>query len=321
MWILIFYVLITTPILTFVPKSNHITQASEDNLKKHVQYLTSTQKERNYKEVENLSKIADYLYDEFKNAGCDDVYFQKFIADKKEYKNIICDFKWINDKKIVIGAHYDVDSDNVFNQPWEVAKMYYPGADDNASGVAWVLELASMIWKNKTNLNHSIELVAYCLEEMPFFESSEMWSYVHAKSLHDNWVDIEYMISLEMLWYFSDENIQTYPVNFLGRIYPKKWNFIAIVGKIFDFNMSWLKTVMMKNSDISIKSLSSPSFVGWIDLSDHSSYWKFGYRAYMITDTSFFRNKNYHTPEDTIDKLDFKKMKEVVNGVYWMITN
>lgn len=156
---------------------------------------------------------------------------------------------------------------------------------------------------------------------MPFFDTKNMWSYIHAESAYNNNEKIKYMISFEMIWYFTDEKIQKYPVRFLSRIYPKKWNFIAIIWELFDFNIKEIKENMLSYSEIDTWSLSAPKSITWVDFSDHRNYWNFWYRAYMITDTSFYRNKNYHTIHDTIDTLDFDKMKEVVKWVYWLIIN
>ena len=91
--------------------------------------------------------------------------------------------------------------------------------------------------KNKWKLKNNIEFIAYTLEEPPFFDSQKMGSFVHAKSLKDNGGKVKYMLCLEMIWFFSDEDIQQYPIQFLKRIYPKKGNFKAIVWKMFDFDI------------------------------------------------------------------------------------
>jgi Zn-dependent M28 family amino/carboxypeptidase len=238
------------------------------------------------------------------------------MVNWKEYKNIICRFKWKDDEKIIIWAHYDIHQEYTLNN---LESWIFSWADDNASGVAWLLELTRLIWKNKKKLNNSIEFVAYTLEEQPYFATRNMGSFIHAKSLKDSWANIKYMIALEMIWYFNDESIQSYPIKFLNLIYPSKWNFIAIIWELFDFNISSIKKKMIKNSDINVWSLSAPIFINWVDFSDHRNYWLLWYKAYMITDTAFYRNKNYHTTWDTIDTLDFKKMNEVVKWIYWII--
>lgn len=318
LWFLIFYLLLVKPILFWVEDKSLAYEVDQDRLKDHVSYMVSFERQRAYKNLESLDKVWTYIYDQFEKSWCDKVYTQPFIVRNTEYKNIICYFDWQTEEKVVVWAHYD----SYWEYSWEDRTQVfwtYQWADDNASWVAWVLELSRLIWLDKTKLKNNLELVAYTLEEPPFFDSIEMWSYVHAKSLFDNWEDLKYMISLEMIWYFSEKEIQEYPVRFLSRFYPKKWNFIAIIWEVFD---SWIKDIkedMLSYSDIETKSLSAPKFIQWVDFSDHRNYWEFWYKAYMITDTSFFRNKNYHTAGDTIDTLDFSKMKEVVSWVYGVL--
>ncbi len=156
---------------------------------------------------------------------------------------------------------------------------------------------------------------------MPHFHAGTMWSNIHAQSIKDNNEEIQYMISLEMIWFFSDKKIQKFPISPLKYIYPEEANFIALVGRIQDRWVKELKYFMQKYSNIDTWSLNAPTFVNEITRSDHKNYWKLWYEAYMITDTSFLRNKNYHKVTDTIDTLDFEKMNEVVKWVYGAITN
>ncbi|MDQ3101811.1 MAG: M28 family peptidase, partial [Bacteroidota bacterium] len=121
-------------------------------------------------------------------------------------------------RTLVIGAHYDVAGEQ-------------PGADDNASAVAGLLEVARMLFRTKPELDYRIDLVAYCLEEPPYFATKEMGSYVHAKSLKDAGTDVIGMISLEMIGYFSDEpGSQNFPSPELAELYPNTANFIIVVG-------------------------------------------------------------------------------------------
>lgn len=316
LWFAFFYFIITNPIFWNIEKSNQIIDASKDNLYKHVKYLTDFEIQRTYYETKVLDKVADYIYKNFKDNWCDEVEFQKYIVRDKEYKNVICRFKWEWDK-IIIWAHYDVY--------WEYVQIdnkmifwIFKWADDNASWVAWLIELTRLVGVNKPNKN--LEFVAYTLEEPPFFDSVNMWSYVHAKSLLDKGEKINFMISLEMIWVFWDDIIQNYQIRFQNRFYPKKWNFIALVWELFDFKIRELKKSMISNSTIPVESFNAPKIIKWVDFSDHRSYWNLWYKAYMITDTSFLRNKNYHNDFDTIDTLNFDKMTEVVKAIYWIIS-
>lgn len=319
LWFLWFYILLANPILFGVKKEILLHSSDPSLLEKHISYLTQLEEQRTYKNIKSLDSVADYIYSAFEASWCDIVTFQWFTIQENEYKNVICKFTGNSREKIVIWAHYDVDAEHTHDK-YEDTSLY-KWADDNASWVAGILELSRLIWKDTENLKNDIEIVAYTLEEPPFFATAQMWSYVHAESLFESHANLKYMISLEMIWYFSDEDIQKYPINFLSWFYPKQGNYIAVIWELFDFNIKNVKKNMRIFSDIETHSLSAPRFITGVDFSDHRNYWKFWYRAYMITDTSFYRNENYHTINDTIDTLDFEKMKEVVNGVYWYVMN
>lgn len=279
----------------------------KERLYSDVKEITSIKPARNYKNTGSLDKTADYIYDQFQKLS-NNAEIQKYKAGGKEYKNVICSFGPMDKERIIIGAHYDVCGEQ-------------PGADDNASGVAGLLEIARLISELKPDLKKRIDLVAYSLEEPPFFRTEFMGSAVHAKSLADSKVKV--MISLEMLGCFSEKpRSQQYPVFFLKWFYPSKANFIAVVGKYGQGkHIKEIKKYMIQGSNIDVRSLSAPSSLTGIDFSDHLNYWKYGFKAVMITDTSFYRNRNYHYITDTIETLDFDKMAEAVRGVYWAVVN
>ncbi len=190
-----------------------------------------------------------------------------------------------------------------------------PGADDNASGIAGLIELARLLKSEK--LKKNITLVAYTLEEPPYFASNAMGSYVHAKTERENNSDIELMISLEMIGYFSNKKgSQLFPIKLLNLFYPDKGNFIVIVDQLYSGWARKIKTGMAKHMSLPVYSINAPSIIPGVDYSDHRNYWAHGYGAVMVTDTSFYRNFAYHTENDTSDKLDFNKMAEVVKGVF-----
>jgi hypothetical protein len=156
------------------------------------------------------------------------------------------------------------------------------------------------------------------LEEPPFFGTKEMGSYVHAKSLFDNNVDVIGMICYEMIGYFSDEpNSQTYPSMDLASHYPSTANFIIVVGiEEFDTFNKQVRNLMAAKAGIDVQVISFETGGDLAGMSDQRNYWKFGYKALMINDTSFVRNPHYHMSSDTIDTLDFPKMTEVITGAY-----
>ncbi|MGI8892022.1 MAG: M28 family peptidase [Bacteroidia bacterium] len=288
----------------FVFLSSVAVFASSDTtlIKSHLTAITKTEKFRNYTNVDQLNETADYIKSVFENYS-DSVSFQEYNAEGNIYKNVIASFGTQNKKRIIIGAHYDVCGDQ-------------EGADDNATGVVGLLELARLLKDNK--LNYRIDLVAYTLEEPPFFRTELMGSYIHAKSLAENNVDVYGMIAVEMIGYFSDEKkSQDYPVGLMSVIYGNKGNYIALIKKTGQGKFARKFSRKYKSTkSIKTKRLTAPAFIPGIDFSDHLNYWKFGYSALMITDTAFYRNKNYHEPTDTLETLDIKKMAKVIDGLY-----
>lgn len=276
-------------------------------LKQDVTALASLSPARSFANPRSLERAADYITGTWRKLGLKP-QFQSYQVQGQTVKNVRCVFGPKTGKRLVIGAHYDVCGDQ-------------PGADDNASGVAGLLELSRLLVRLKPGLRRPIELVAYTLEEPPFFRTPEMGSAVHAKSLHDARVDLFGMICLEMIGYFTDKpRSQRYPVPGMGLLYPRVGNFIAVVGNFK--SASLLKKVrgaVAAAGKIDVQTLAAPSLVTGVDFSDHLNYWKYGYPAVMLTDTSFYRNHNYHQKSDRIDTLDFAKMAEVVKGAYWAL--
>lgn len=269
--------------------------------------FTSVKPARNHKHTESLNQVADYIMEVFKKTARH-TEFQTFKADGKEYKNVIATFGPEKGSRIVVGAHYDVCEDQ-------------PGADDNASSVAGLLELARMLHNNKATLSHRIDLVAYCLEEPPYFATKQMGSAIHARYLHENKIPVKAMICLEMIGYFSDKpGSQNFPDANLAKLYPSTGNFILVVGNRDQEKFTaQVKDLMKTYSDIGVESINLPVESPVAGLSDHRNYWQYGMNAVMINDTSFLRNPNYHRKTDTIDTLDFDKMVEVIKGVYGVV--
>ncbi|MBL56880.1 MAG: peptidase M28 [Flavobacteriales bacterium] len=224
------------------------------------------------------------------------------MVNGKKYKNVIAVFQQEFEETIIIGAHYDVCENQT-------------GADDNASGTVGLLEIARQLKDQK--LKKRVELVAFTLEEPPFFRSEYMGSFIHAKSMKENNRNVIGMICLEMIGYFDDsKNSQEYPIEALKLKYGNRGDFITLVNRI---NQGEFSSEFTKNyvelSKIKTKKFSGPKSLQGIDFSDHLNYWKFGYSALMITDTAFFRNKNYHQKTDTLDTLDLPRMALVIDGV------
>jgi len=276
------------------------------NLRQSVKYITGIRPYRNYRNLQSLDKTASYIADKLMDYGLS-VEIQKFEIEGKIYKNVIGKYGKNRKEIIIVGAHYDVCEDQ-------------PGADDNASSIAGLLEIARLIGTNISETRYGFEFVAYSLEEPPFFNSDQMGSYVHAKSIHDKGLKIRGMICLEMIGYFTTkENSQEYPFGGMKLLYPSVGNFIAVVGNLKSSNLVNTLAEYLKATSIDVETLKSPSMLTGVDFSDHRNYWNFGYQAVMVTDTAFYRNPNYHKMSDTAETLDFEKIGEVVRGVTWAL--
>lgn len=283
-------------------KASHPPEVDADALKRHVQKLSVDCYPRSFEHRGNLAAAAAYIEAQFRRFGAA-VHVQEFQAEGETYRNVIARVGPDQGALLVIGAHYDS-----FDAT--------PGADDNASGVAGLIELARLLAQRPQH--RSIELVAYTLEEPPFFCTTDMGSARHAHALREQGRVVELMLSLEMIGYFSDApGTQAYPIPGLGLFYPERGNFIALAGDFGEFGMMRrVKALMQGASPLPVLSINAPKSVPGIDYSDHRCYWAEGYPALMVTDTSFFRNRFYHLLGDTWDKLDYVRMAQVVQGVY-----
>lgn len=306
-FILLLTVIVSGLVVLTVQPSGAVGQPTRqtlnpERLRSHVVMLSETFAPRNYKRIWNLNKCADYISQQFEAAGAD-VSEQTYEVEGREYRNIIACFGPETDSRIVIGAHYDSYQDT-------------PGADDNASGTAGLIELARLF--GKAELKQRIELVAFTLEEPPFFRTGNMGSARHAYALRMDDVEVELMICLEMIGYFSDEpGSQIFPSAMLKMIYPDTGNYIAVIGSMGERRQAkFFKEIMRGATDLPVESMCAPKDFPGLDFSDHLSYWKNGYKALMITDTAFMRNGRYHGSADTADTLDYDRMAKVVLGVY-----
>jgi hypothetical protein len=271
-------------------------------LKNDLLAITQTPKPRTYRHTDVLDSVAAYIKIELGKCT-PSVSEQPYTADGRNFKNIIATFGPADAERIIVGAHYDVCGDQ-------------DGADDNASAVAGLLELARLL-KDK-HLKYRIDLVAYTLEEPPYFRTEQMGSYVHAASLKKENIKVKGMVCLEMIGYFSDEKgSQSYPLSILKGIYGNKGNFITVVEKMQSgaFAKEFRRNILSEQT-IRTKKFKAPASLPGIDFSDHLNYWHFGFSAVMITNTAFYRNKSYHTKEDTVDKLDIGRMGLVVDGIF-----
>ncbi len=270
----------------------------EKNLEEHVRVLAAEIGERDMDRYDNLQAAGEYIEGIFKKYNYS-IESQAYLFDGKEFRNIIATQpgRRLPGEVILVGAHYDTVPGS-------------PGADDNASGVAGILELARLFSGHSTA--RTLKFVAFCNEE-----NGLVGSQVYARWAKKHGEKIVAMFSLEMIGYYADRALsQRYPSG-LRYFYPDRGNFIAVVGYLGRFNLvRKVKAALAKNSSVPVESLAGVGFIRGVDFSDHASFWREGYPALMITDTAFYRNPHYHRPSDTFETLDYRCMAEVVKGLY-----
>ena len=280
-----------------------ILDESIKRLHETVRYLSVEIGPRSYNDYEKLRQVAEYISSRFKEYGYN-VNEQPFVYRGNTYRNIIGSIAELNKKEeiVVLGAHYDTVAGS-------------PGADDNASAVAGLLEVARLVSKSKPA--SAIQFVAFALEEPPVYRTKNMGSYHYAQMLNKSRQKILGMICLEMIGYFVDSPCsQKFPLPFMEKKFSDKGNFIAAVGKLKSRKFTeMVKKGFKEGTDIPIFSYNALPIVIGIDFSDHWSFYKFGYHAVMITDTAFYRNPYYHTARDTYETLDYERMAKVVYGI------
>lgn len=300
------------------PQLSRPPHVDPKRLEAHVKYLSVDLYPRSFEQIQHLATAADFIADTFKANG-GDVSRQRVVVEDASYDNIIARYGPANGPVIVIGAHYDSagDQQNGAKHPrgYSLA-THTPGADDNASGVAGLLELSRLLQRYPPR--QPVELVAYTLEEPPYFRTEHMGSAWHARSLIASKREVKFMLALEMIGYFDDRpNSQAYPLPGVGLLYGNAGNYVAVVGKFSDFALTrHVKAVMQGASALSVQSINAPPFLRGIDFSDHRNYWQYDIPALMITDTAFYRNPSYHRAADTYDKLDYQRMAQVVQGIF-----
>ncbi len=276
----------------------------KENLINHVRVLAEDIGVRSYLDLDRLESAASYIENSLRGYGLEPRR-QEFEYNGRAYCNVLGEVKGsgASAEALLVGAHYDT-------------VMGSPGADDNASGVAGMLELARLAAASPLPL--TVTFVAFTLEEPPAFRTSRMGSMVCAERFRKEGILLRGMVSLEMIGYFADErHSQYYPFPGFRLKYPDRGNFIAFVGNIASRAFTReVKAAFKRQSMLPVESLNTISAVPGVDFSDHYSFWKHGYRAFMITDTAFYRNPNYHAASDLPHTVDFSRMAELVRGLY-----
>ncbi len=285
-------------------------QKTARRLYRHLEVLTKEIGERSIYRSENLKKTEAYIKNFYRDIG-QTVRIEEYLYHDLKVANIVTEIQFgpTPAKRFILGAHYDSVAGTV-------------GADDNASAIAVQLETARQLKKLKghLNLNISVCLVSFALEEPPVYGTRFMGSRVYTRKAKREKEKIDGMICLEMVGYTCRQTgCQDYPfpLSYMG--YPEKGDFIGIVGNFGSrkFTRS-LTQAFEKNSQLPVVKLTVP-FNGWImpsiRLSDHASFWDQGFKAVMITDSAFYRNPHYHLLSDSMEKLDYQFMAELVESL------
>ena len=259
---------------------------------------------RNAYDPKALGGAAEYLESELRLRDLE-VESDWFFDGMSKVRNLIVQIPGLEPEapRLIIGAHYDT-------------VLGTPGADDNATGVAAVIELAVRF--RSIPMRHPLCFVLFAHEEPPYFSTSAMGSRQYASGLHRSGTPVLFMMSLEMLGYASSDLIQLYPFPLMRTLggYPREADFIAVVGNLRSIKgLRILVRGMRRACAVRVESLSAPGFLSPLYLSDHSSFWRYGFPAVMITDTAFLRNPHYHQATDTPETLNWKFLGEVINGI------
>lgn len=282
--------------------AGHVTAASPESLRKAVTYLAADIGPRDVfnNNRARLRRAEAYIAGRLRAAGYK-VEFQEYPSAGTEARNILASRpgRARPSEIILLGAHYDT-YDN-------------PGADDNASGVACLLDLAD--YASKKDFDRTVTFAAFVNEEPPFFKMDDMGSAVYARAAAARHDDIKAALILEMTGYFTERRIsQRYPP-LIGPFMPGRGNFIAQVS---DFHSRALAgtadRAFRAATPLPLRTVSLPEFVPGVDYSDQLYFWRAGYRAVMFTDTAFYRNENYHKDSDLPKTLNYAYMAAFADG-------
>jgi hypothetical protein len=280
----------------FLPLSEQEKNISA-NLHDHVFMLAGEIGERNIWLPEKLNAAASYIEEN-----------QEYETRSVKSANLIIEIPGNSrpDQIIVVGAHYD-------------SVLGSPGANDNGSGVASLLEISRLL--SGTKHARTVRFVAFTNEEPPFFLRRDMGSRVYASRSRSRQENIVGMLSLETMGYYSEAPYsQSYPFPF-SFFYPDTANFIGFVGNIRSRHLVKLSLAAFRHTtQFPSEGTAAPGWITGIGWSDHWSFWREGYRAIMITDTAFFRYDHYHTRKDTPERINYDRLARVTSGLAEVIT-
>ncbi|MDR4495747.1 MAG: M28 family peptidase [Nitrospirales bacterium] len=285
-----------------IPPLTADEQELEKELRRHVTMLAGEIGERNLSYYDKLQLAVDYIKTRFQKSGYV-VRSQEYQVEGRICENIEVEVRGTRhpEEILLIGAHYDSVKGS-------------PGANDNATGVAAVLELARIF--SQVPSSRTLRFVAFVNEEPPFFQTPDMGSWVYAQRSRERGEQINAMFSLETIGYYSERpGSQHYPAP-LGLLYPSTGNFIGFVGNIQNGELVRRVVGSFRNHAV-VPSEGTAMWgglpgIGW---SDHWAFWEAGFPAIMVTDTALFRDPFYHTAKDTPDHIQYESFTRVVSGL------
>jgi Zn-dependent M28 family amino/carboxypeptidase len=298
---------VSMPGRTFVgPPPEASESALEQRLRAHVVALAGEIGERNAAHPEALERAALYVEQQLRASGYQ-VRQQVVEVDGEAFRNLEAELPGTakHDEILVVGAHYD-------------SVRGSPGADDNASGVAVLLELAAR--QRATRLARTLRFVAFVHEEPPYFQTERMGSRVYAAELARRGEKVHGMLSLETLGYFTTApGSQRYPP-LIGWLYPDRGDFIGFVGNTGSRALVRSAIAAFRETaKLPSEGIAAPDSVPGIGWSDHWSFWQHDYAALMVTDTAPFRFPEYHRERDLPELLDYAAMREIALGLETVI--
>ncbi|MEO0477277.1 MAG: M28 family peptidase [Planctomycetota bacterium] len=288
------------------PPLTHHEQCVMEDLHAHVEVLAGLIGIRHDSMPSSIEATVAYINKVFADLG-QTVEAQCYPTKAMEAQNLVVEWPGSSNAEsiVVVGAHYDTVSRT-------------PGADDNASAVAMLLAVCKGLVGRR--FNRTLRFVAFANEEPMHFNTKTMGSRVYADRCSATDEDIHCMICLEMVGYFdTSEGSQDYPAElpkFLKPFLRTRGDFIAFVADLATRSqLRQFKRAFKKAVDFPVIAKPIPKARDFLWLSDHGPFWDNDYPALMVNDTSFFRNHNYHTMNDTPDTLDYDRMARVAVGV------
>jgi hypothetical protein len=283
-------------------------RAIQRNLERHVGRLAGEIGERNLWRYDALLRARDHVRADLQSLRFE-VHAQPFDVQGRTVENLEVRIPGTRATRevVVAGAHYDSERGT-------------PGADDNASGVAALLEIARLL--RGRSFARTVALAFFVNEESPFFTTGDMGSRVYARRARAAGVDVRAMLSIESIGYYADEKgSQHYPPA-LGLAYPDAGNFLAFIGNLSSRDLVRRAIASFRtHTRFPSEGIAAPESIPGVGWSDHSSFWAEGYPAIMLTDTVPYRNPNYHLPSDVPETLDFERLARVTAGIARVIAD